>query len=113
MWYIDKKVETSCLQKHIPGIMRIMSHESGDRDSRFQHLRSEALLALARAWILGREKVSVFDLVRYVNENDIMPEQSTLLRRPVSTGFPKHPFWVCGKCPFLFSRTKRGSSGGP
>ena len=78
-WYIYKKLENHAYKKHLSGIMRDIPHERGDRDSKFQHLKSDALLALAW-WILGREKVSVFDIVRYVNENGIVPEQSTLFQ---------------------------------
>lgn len=45
-----------------------------------QHLISDAIFAKAY-WILGRETISVVDLVHYANENDIVPVESTLPKK--------------------------------
>lgn len=45
-----------------------------------QHLLSHAIFAKVY-WILGRETLSVVDLVHYANENDIVPVESTLPKR--------------------------------
>lgn len=47
-----------------------------------QHLISDAIFAKAY-WILGKETISVVDLVHYANENDIVPVESTLPKKAI------------------------------
>lgn len=81
--YLTRKLKHHAYKVHFPPVLSDAVDLRLELDPKLHQLRHEALLSLAR-WILGRQSATVFDLVRFVNENRVFPVESVLIDKQVA-----------------------------
>ncbi|VDH93910.1 Hypothetical predicted protein [Mytilus galloprovincialis] len=74
-----KKLMHHCWVYHLPYIFKDLPLDKFEKEPSFQKLRGEAIQKLAW-WIVG-PRATVYDLVRYVNSNNILPRNCTMMQR--------------------------------
>ncbi|CAC5408225.1 tatD [Mytilus coruscus] len=74
-----KKLKHHCWQYHLPYIFKDRPLDQFEKEPGFQKLRGSAIQKLA-SWIVG-PRVTVYDLVRYINSNNILPRNCTMMQR--------------------------------
>ncbi|CAG2255195.1 tatD [Mytilus edulis] len=74
-----KKMKHHCWVYHLPYIFKDLPLDKFEKEPSFQKLRGEAIQKLAW-WIVG-QRATVYDLVRYVNSNNILPRNCTMMQR--------------------------------
>ena len=77
-----RKLKRHAFNDHLPVVFRDVVFPRAEIDENFQQIRGNALQTLAQ-WILGCGTATVFDLVRHVNENNLVPEKANILERQV------------------------------
>ncbi|CAC5410465.1 unnamed protein product [Mytilus coruscus] len=74
-----KKLKHHCWAYHLPYIFKDLPLDKFEKEPSFQKLRGDAIQKLAW-WIVG-PRATVYDLVRYVNSNNILPRNCTMMQR--------------------------------
>ncbi|CAC5415891.1 tatD [Mytilus coruscus] len=74
-----KKLKHHCWQYHLPYIFKDRPLDQFEKEPGFQRLRGAAIQKLA-SWIVG-PRATVYDLVRYINSNNILPRNYTMMHR--------------------------------
>ncbi|VDI04080.1 TatD DNase family protein [Mytilus galloprovincialis] len=74
-----KKMKHHCWVYHLPYIFKDLPLDKFEKEPSFQKLRGKAIQMLAW-WIVG-QRATVYDLVRYVNSNNILPRNCTMMQR--------------------------------
>ncbi|CAC5383865.1 unnamed protein product [Mytilus coruscus] len=74
-----KKLKHHCWQYHLPYIFKDHPLDQFEKEPGFQRLRGAAIQILA-LWIVG-PRATVYDLVRYINSNNILSRNCTMMQR--------------------------------